>query len=86
MIPALFLTARDAVEDRVDGFEAGGNDYLIKPFAMAELVARVRALCRRSASTAPTLIEIGDLVLDQGRAEVRRGGVLLPVTPKEMRC
>lgn len=82
--PALFLTARDAVEDRVAGFEAGGDDYLVKPFAMAELVARVRNLCRRAESSAPAIMRIGDIEIDQGRAEVRRNGVLLPLTPKEL--
>ena len=83
--PVLFLTARDAVEDRVAGFEAGGDDYLVKPFALDELVVRVRALCRRSAATSSPRLELGDLVIDTARAEVRRGGVLLPLTTKE-RC
>ena len=81
--PALFLTARDAVEDRIDGFEAGGDDYLVKPFALDELVVRVRALCRRRDTTAPTTVTIADLEIDRARAEVRRGGVLLPLTSKE---
>ena len=81
--PALFLTARDAVEDRVDGFEAGGDDYLVKPFALDELVVRVRALCRRRDTAAPTTITIGDLVIDRAKAEVRRSDVLLPLTAKE---
>ncbi|VAV92310.1 hypothetical protein MNBD_ACTINO02-2192 [hydrothermal vent metagenome] len=82
--PVLFLTAKDAIEDRVDGFEVGGNDYLIKPFAMAELVVRVRNLCRLSEHlAAPTALNVGDLTIDLARAEVRRGGVLLPLSPKE---
>lgn len=81
--PALFLTARDAVEDRIDGFEAGGDDYLIKPFALDELVVRVRALCRRRQGSAPTTVTIGDIEIDRARAEVRRQGVLLPLTAKE---
>ncbi len=82
--PVLFLTAKDAIEDRVDGFEVGGNDYLIKPFAMAELVVRVRNLCRLSEyPAAPTALNVGDLTIDLARAEVRRGGVLLPLSPKE---
>ena len=81
--PALFLTARDAVEDRIDGFEAGGDDYLVKPFALDELVVRVRALCRRRESLAPARVVLGDLVVDRARAEVRRDGVLLPLTTKE---
>ena len=81
--PALFLTARDAVADRIDGFEAGGDDYLVKPFALDELVARVRALCRRRQTAVPTTVTIGDLEIDRARAEVRRAGVLLPLTAKE---
>ncbi|MEM9564004.1 MAG: response regulator transcription factor [Actinomycetota bacterium] len=83
--PVLFLTARDAVADRVDGFEAGGDDYLVKPFALDELVVRVRALCRRADRSGPPVIEIGDLVVDRARAEVRRAGILLTLTAKE-RC
>lgn len=82
--PALFLTARDAVQDRVDGFEAGGDDYLVKPFAMDELVVRVRSLCRRAQSASPTVLVVGDLEVDQARAEVRRGGILMPLTAKEL--
>ncbi len=81
--PALFLTARDAVEDRIDGFEAGGDDYLVKPFALDELVVRVRALCRRRESLAPSRVVVGALVIDRAKAEVRRDGVLLPLTAKE---
>ena len=83
--PILFLTARDAVEDRIDGFEAGGDDYLIKPFSLDELVVRVRALCRRLQRERPPIITIGPFELDRARAEVRRDGVLLPLTAKE-RC
>lgn len=81
--PALFLTARDAIADRVAGFEAGGDDYLIKPFAMEELVVRVRTLCRRSATVTPPVIAVADLLFDRARAETRRAGVLLPLTNKE---
>ena len=83
--PVLFLTARDAVADRVDGFEVGGDDYLVKPFALDELIVRVRALCRRAQRDVPAVVEIGTLVIDRSRAEVRRDGVLLPLTAKE-RC
>lgn len=82
--PVLFLTAKDAVSDRVDGFESGGDDYLIKPFAMDELIVRVRSLCRRTPKTAPTMVVVGSLELNQARAEVRRHGVLLHLTSKEM--
>lgn len=84
-VPVLFLTARDSVEDRVDGFEVGGDDYLIKPFAMDELIVRVRALCRRRGVTALPVLTFDSLEIDRGRAEVRRDGVLLPLTGKE-RC
>lgn len=85
-VPVLFLTARDSVEDRVEGFEVGGDDYLVKPFAMAELIARVRSLCRRTPGpvTLP-ILHVGELAIDRARAEVRRSGVLLPLTGKE-RC
>lgn len=81
--PALFLTARDTVADRVAGFEGGGDDYLVKPFAMAELVVRVRRLCRQHVTVVPSILEVGNLVLDSARREVRRGGVLLGLTAKE---
>jgi DNA-binding response OmpR family regulator len=81
--PVLFLTARDAVADRVDGFEVGGDDYLVKPFALEELVARVRSLCRRRDRRTPVTVVVGDLEIDRARAEVRRDGVLLPLTTKE---
>ena len=83
-VPALFLTARDSVEDRVAGFEAGGDDYLVKPFSMDELVVRVRALCRRAGTSSPAIVQIGDLEVDQARARVRRAEVLLSLTAKEL--
>jgi DNA-binding response OmpR family regulator len=82
--PALFLTARDGVDDRVAGFEAGGDDYLTKPFAMEELVARVRSLCRRRAEVSPPQVAVSDLVLDIARQQARRSGVLLPLRQKEL--
>lgn len=82
--PALFLTAKDAVSERVDGFEAGGDDYLVKPFAMEELIVRVRRLCRRSVDETPAILTVADLEVDQARAEVRRNGVLLTLTAKEL--
>lgn len=81
-VPVLFLTARDTVNDRIDGLEHG-DDYLTKPFAMAELIARVRSLCRRTPAELPVTLSCGDLEIDTGRHEVRRGGVLLTLTGKE---
>jgi DNA-binding response OmpR family regulator len=82
-VPVLFLTARDRLADRVAGFEHGGDDYLVKPFAMAEMTSRVLALCRRSGSGRPSVLRHGDLVVDCARREVRRAGVLLSLTHKE---
>jgi two-component system response regulator MprA len=70
--PVLMLTARDAIDDRVDGLDAGADDYLVKPFALRELNARLRALLRRVDSGGPTLA-FGDLVLDRSAHEVYRG-------------
>jgi DNA-binding response OmpR family regulator len=81
-VPVLFLTARDAVADRIAGLDAG-DDYLVKPFAIEELEARVRRLCRRVTSGLPPVLRCGDLELDSGRHEVRRAGVLLTLTAKE---
>jgi len=82
-VPVLFLTARDSVADRVAGFEHGGDDYLVKPFGVAELVARVRSLCRRSGQRRPPVLRYADLEVDAARREVRRRGVLLTLTAKE---
>jgi DNA-binding response OmpR family regulator len=81
--PILLLTARDAVEDRVLGLNAGADDYLAKPFAFAELLARLHALLRRSALTRPVLLTVADLTLDPRSHEVMRGGVPLSLTPRE---
>src|SRR6188472_4144157 len=81
--PVLMLTARDAVEDRVAGLDTGADDYLVKPFAFAELLARLRALARRSDAERPIVLEVGDLRLDPGTREVRRGDRQLPLTTKE---
>ncbi|WP_236796594.1 response regulator transcription factor [Amycolatopsis sp. GM8] len=81
-VPVLFLTARDAVADRIAGLEHG-DDYLVKPFAMAELIARVYSLCRRTPARPPAKLVCGDVELDTGRHEARRGGVLLTLTSKE---
>jgi two-component system, OmpR family, response regulator len=80
--PILMLTARDAVEDRVLGLNAGADDYLTKPFAFAELLARLHALLRRSDLTRPVLLTVEDLTLDPSSHEVIRGGVLISLTPK----
>ncbi|MEV0271545.1 MAG: response regulator transcription factor [Hamadaea sp.] len=82
-VPALMLTALSEIDERVRGFEAGADDYLAKPFAAAELVMRVRALCRRSTAMLPPVLKVSDLELDCARHEVRRAGVLQLLTPKE---
>ena len=81
--PILMLTARDAVEDRVLGLDSGADDYLVKPFAFAELVARLRALTRREPQVRGPVLHLGDLVLDSTTREVTRGGRLVDVTTKE---
>jgi two-component system OmpR family response regulator len=81
--PVLMLTARDAVEDRVAGLDAGADDYLVKPFALAELHARLRSLARRGRPERPAVLRVGDLRLDPARREVRRGEVEIELTAKE---
>ncbi|MFD1150608.1 response regulator transcription factor [Saccharothrix hoggarensis] len=81
--PVLFLTARDTVDDRVAGFAHGGDDYLVKPFAVEELVARVLRLCRPTGAARPAVLRHGDLEVDPIRHEVRRGGVLLTLSARE---
>jgi DNA-binding response OmpR family regulator len=78
----LMLTARDGIEDRVTGLDSGADDYLVKPFAFAELSARVRALLRRDEGVDPVL-EVGPLRLDPARFEARREGMVLELTAKE---
>ena len=83
-VPVLFLTARDSVEDRVKGLELGADDYLVKPFAFAELLARVRTLLRRGAAPAgDTTLKAADLELDLLRRRVTRGGKRIQLTAKE---
>jgi two-component system copper resistance phosphate regulon response regulator CusR len=82
-LPVLFLTARDEVEDRVKGLEFGADDYLVKPFAFSELLARVRALLRRGRTNEPDLFHIADLELDLLRRRVTRGGKRIDLTAKE---
>jgi two-component system OmpR family response regulator len=81
--PVLMLTARDTVEDRIRGLDAGADDYLVKPFALGELAARVRALLRRCASVRPVVLAVGDLVLDPAARTVSRAGVGVELTAKE---
>jgi two-component system, OmpR family, response regulator len=82
--PVLFLTARDQMVDRLAGFSAGGDDYLTKPFEFAELIARLRALHRRSAGRTP-VVEAGDLRLDPAMHAVTSGEKTMPLTPTEFR-
>jgi len=81
--PVLMLTARDSVEDRVAGLDTGADDYLVKPFAFAELLARLRALARRGDSERPAVLSLGDLRLDPATREVWRGDTEIQLSPKE---
>jgi two-component system copper resistance phosphate regulon response regulator CusR len=82
-IPVLFLTAKDSVNDRVKGLELGADDYLVKPFAFSELLARVRSVLRRSPARQPETVRVADLELDVVRHRVLRAGQRLEMTPKE---
>ena len=87
-VPVLFLTARDAVEDRVAGLTAGGDDYVTKPFSLEEVVARLRALMRRAGAVAArddARLVVGDLVLDEDSHEVSRAGVEVGLTATEFK-
>ena len=84
-IPILMLTARDAVPDRVAGLDAGADDYLVKPFAIAELAARMRALVRRSPETTDTILSVADIRLDPARRQVWRGESDVQLSNKEFR-
>ena len=80
----LFLTARDGVENKVEALRAGGDDYVTKPFSLAEVVARIRAILRRTEGEAPDeVLAFGDVVLDEGRHEVSRGGTIVDLTATE---
>jgi two-component system, OmpR family, response regulator len=82
-LPVLMLTARDSVEDRVRGLDGGADDYLTKPFSLAELVARLRALVRRGPVERPTVLEVGDLRLDPATREVWRGKHEIDLSARE---
>jgi two-component system, OmpR family, response regulator len=82
-VPILMLTAMDDVEDRVQGLDAGADDYLVKPFEFDELAARLRALLRRGSRPRPTQLRVGDLVLDPSRRTVQRAGSAIDLTPRE---
>lgn len=81
--PVIFLTAMDEVHDRVRGLEAGGDDYLVKPFAFVELLARVRTLARRGPPRETELLQVGDLEIDVLRRRVKRAGHRVELTPRE---
>ena len=81
--PVLMLTARDAVEDRVRGLDGGADDYLTKPFSLAELLARLRALVRRGPIERPSVLAVGDLTLDPASREVRRGDREIELSARE---
>lgn len=82
--PVLMLTARESVPHRVAGLDAGADDYLTKPFAFDELLARMRAMIRRDPRERPVVLRVGDLSLDLARREVRRGDAEIPLTAKEV--
>jgi two-component system copper resistance phosphate regulon response regulator CusR len=81
--PVLLLTAKDAVEDRVRGLDVGADDYLVKPFAFPELLARIRALLRRGKADIPEKLKLADLEVDSAERTVVRGGKTLDLTPRE---
>lgn len=81
--PVVLLTARDALEDRVQGLDSGADDYLVKPFAFAELLARIKALLRRAGESEPLRRRVADLVIDLETREARRGKEPIALTPRE---
>ncbi len=83
--PIIMVTARDTLPDRLLGFSAGADDYLLKPFALSELVARIEAVLRRAQGQETRVLRVGDLQLDMDTLEVRRGGILLKVNPVGMK-
>ncbi len=82
-IPILMLTARDAIEDRIQGLDAGADDYLVKPFAFGELLARIRALLRREPTARASVLRVADLTLDPASRLITRAGVVVPLANKE---
>lgn len=82
--PVLLLTARDGVHERIEGLDGGADDYVVKPFALDELRARVRSLARRAPELRSVVLKAEDLELDTARQQVRRGGILLPLRTKEL--
>jgi two-component system OmpR family response regulator len=81
--PVLMVTARDSVDDRIAGLDAGADDYLVKPFAFGELLARLRALVRRCPAARPSVLVVGDVRLDPATREVSRAGVPVELSPRE---
>ncbi len=81
--PVMFLTAKDGINDRVNGLRSGADDYLVKPFALEELLARVEALCRRTYQQASNEIRVADLKLDSAAKVISRAGTVLDLTPRE---
>lgn len=82
-VPILFLTAKDSIDNKIEGLDSGADDYLTKPFSFEELLARVRALLRRNSSTKLLLLKAGDIVLDLQTHKVKRGQTEIILTPKE---
>ena len=81
--PIIMITARDSVTDRVTGFDAGADDYLIKPFDLKELTARIRAVLRRRKKTDSDIVKVADLIMDKKKHEVTRAGKVIALSPKE---
>lgn len=81
--PVILLTALGSVHERVTGLQAGADDYMVKPFAFTELMARIEAICRRSSQRPSAVIEAGDITLDMSTRRVKRGGVEIDLTPTE---
>ncbi len=81
--PIIMLSARETIEDRVTGLDLGADDYLVKPFGMKELFARIRSVLRRRKTTSPDILKIDDLILDRKKHEVTRAGQVIALTPKE---